>query len=141
VVDDEAMVRDAIKRLLEHGGCDVEAVDSGEAALNRLALREFDVVITDFSMPGMQGDQLVARIREMLPAQRITMATAFVEEYKIFGQRSASVDFLLLKPFSFKELYQAVEQVLEPGHQLDDGVVPPIPDRPPTQDFIPPAER
>lgn len=112
VVDDEQLVRDSIKMLLEYAGHEVTPVESGEAALEQLAQKKFDIVITDFSMPFMPGDQLVARIREMLPFQRIIMATAFAEEYKVFGQPSSHVDALLLKPFSFQQLKDAVENVL-----------------------------
>ena len=113
VVDDEAIVRQSIKMLLEHDGHGVWAVDSGEAALAELTQRKFDLVITDYSMPGMQGDELVARIRQLIPDQPIIMATAFVQEYKTFGEASGYADALLLKPFSFDELRGAIEQVLD----------------------------
>ena len=128
------------KALLEHDGHEVTSADSGEAALAQLAQRKFDLVITDFSMPGMHGDQLVARIRQLMPNQPIIMATGFVEEYKVFGQASGGVDALLLKPFSLKELREAIEQVLHDGRTDDKSVIPLEIDPPPPQDFIPPPE-
>ena len=112
--------------LLEHDGHEVCLADSGEAALEILAQRKFDLVITDFSMPGMHGDQLVVRIRQLIPNQPIIMASAFVEEYKIFGEASGQVDALLLKPFGMKELRAAIEQVLiqAPPEQTSD--LPPM---------------
>lgn len=128
VVDDETVIRDAMKHLLEHCGCEVEAFDNGPAALARLEQRSFDVVITDFSMPAMPGDQLVARIRARLPAQRIIMATAFVEEYKVFGTPYGSINGLLYKPFTFSDLKDAIDGVM--------GQAPPaeLPGMPPTTD-------
>ncbi|MDR3377200.1 MAG: response regulator [Verrucomicrobiae bacterium] len=114
MVDDEPIIRESLRQLLVHCGCEVETFDSGSAALARLAQRQFDVVITDFSMPGMSGDQLVARIRKLLPHQRIVMATAYVEEYKVFGQPDVAIDALLLKPFTFQALQDAIEMVLLP---------------------------
>jgi len=126
VVDDEEMVRRRMKMLLEHDGHEVCLADSGEAALEILAQRKFELVITDFSMPGMHGDQLVVRIRQLIPNQPIIMASAFVEEYKIFGEASGQVDALLLKPFGMKELRAAIEQVLiqAPPEQTSD--LPPM---------------
>jgi DNA-binding response OmpR family regulator len=126
VVDDEEMVRRSMKMLLEHDGHEVCLADSGEAALEILAQRKFELVITDFSMPGMHGDQLVVRIRQLIPNQPIIMASAFVEEYKIFGEASGQVDALLLKPFGMKELRAAIEQVLiqAPPEQTSD--LPPM---------------
>jgi CheY-like chemotaxis protein len=126
VVDDEPIVRRSIRMLLEHDGHKVCAVDGGEAALEELARRKFDLVITDFSMPGMHGDQLIHHIRELISTQPIIMATAFVEEYKIFGDVSAFPDALLLKPFSLKELREAIEQVLPQEQSDQTSDLPPI---------------
>ena len=121
--------------LLEHDGHEVCLADSGEAALEILAQRKFDLVITDFSMPGMHGDQLVVRIRQLIPNQPIIMASAFVEKYKIFGEASGQVDALLLKPFGMKELRAAIEQVLiqAPPEQTSD--LPPMAESLPAPDI------
>jgi len=113
VVDDETIVSDTIKMLLVHDGHEAQAVETGEAALARMEQRRFDVVITDFHMPGMKGDQLVARIKELYPGQPVIMITAFAEEYnqKVFGQPSGRADVLLLKPFSLAELREAINRV------------------------------
>ena len=126
--------------LLEHDGHEVCAVDCGEAALAELAQRKFDLVITDFSMPGMHGDQLVSHIRRLAPNQPIIMITAFVEEYKTFGQASGQINALLLKPFSFKELREAIERVLTPEQVDRPGDLPLIARPSPPLNFTPPPE-
>lgn len=138
IVDDEALVREAMQRLLEHDGYEVEAFSDGQSVLKRLQERTFDLVITDFSMPGMSGDELVARIRELSPSQRIILATAYVEEFRVFGQPQDNVDAVLLKPFSFKELAEAVELVMALEHH-DGSQVPPIIERSHVHDFLPPS--
>jgi len=143
VVDDEPLVRQSLKMLLEHDGHEVCAVDSGEAALEQfaqLAQRKFDLVITDFSMPGMHGDELITRIREINPAQPIVMVTAFVEEYKVFGKASGNVDALLLKHFSFTELRETIEQVLTLEQPEQPSDLLPSASAMSTPDFISPRE-
>jgi CheY-like chemotaxis protein len=140
VVDDEPLLRQSIAMLLEHDGHEVWQADGGEAALAELAQRRFDVVITDFSMPGMHGDELVARIRQLLPAQPIIMATAFVEEFEVFGQADGHVDAFLLKPFSFKELREAIELVLAPAQPDQTGGLPPGVEPPPATGWTPRPE-
>ena len=138
VADDEPIVRCSIRIMLEHDGHVVSTADSGESALAQLTQRPYDLVITDFSMPGMHGDQLAARIRQIRPEQPIIMATAFVEEYEIFGKEIGPVDAMLLKPFSLSELREAIERVLAPA-QSDQAIVPPTPQIPfPAPPFIPP---
>ena len=114
VVDDEQTVRRAVKMILAYAGHKVWEADDGEAALRQLAERKFDIVITDFSMPGMHGDQLVARIREKLPAQPIIMITGFPNDYTTFAQPNGQADASLPKPFTLTELYDAIRRVLPP---------------------------
>ena len=125
VVDDEPTVRQAIKLLLRHVGYEVEAVDGGEAALDLMQQRAFDVVITDFSMPGMYGDQLAARIRQQSPGQPIIMVTAYAQEFKVFGQPYANVDALILKPFTLQELDEAIKQVVRQPQTREPAIVMP----------------
>lgn len=125
VVDDEPTVRQAIKQLLKHVGYEVAAVESGEAALDLMQQRAFDVVITDFSMPGMYGDQLAARIRQQSPGQPIIMVTAYAQEFKVFGQPYANVDALILKPFTLQELDEAIKQVVRQPQTREPAIVMP----------------
>jgi CheY-like chemotaxis protein len=110
VVDDEPTVARAVKMLLEHDGHTVQTADNGEAALATLELGKFDLVITDYSMQGMKGVQLAARIKERQPDLPVIMATAFAEDFNIFGKPSGGVDFVIGKPFSQKELREVVAQ-------------------------------
>jgi CheY-like chemotaxis protein len=112
VVDDEAIVRQSIAMLLAHAGHTVAVAADGEGALTKLSEGHFDLIITDFSMPGIPGDELARRIRERWPGQPIIMVTAFVEEYELFSRDRRTVDALLLKPFAYRELNEAIDRVL-----------------------------
>jgi two-component system, cell cycle response regulator CpdR len=111
VVDDESAVSRAITMLLNHDGHTVQSADSGQAALAMFEPGRFDLVITDYSMQEMKGDQLAALIKERHPGQRIIMASAFAEDLKSGDKLKGTVDFLLNKPFSMAELREAVAQV------------------------------
>jgi CheY-like chemotaxis protein len=137
VVDDESSVRRSIKLMLEYDGHEVWLAEGGEAALEQLAQRKFDLVITDFLMPEMHGDQLIASIRKLIPSQRIIIDTAFVEEYKIYGQASGA-DALLFKPFSFKDLREAIEQALTLKQPVQTGELAPGIGSKSTSALIPP---
>ena len=138
VVDDEPSVRLAIKLLLKHDGHEVQAVDSGEQALAMLDQRKFDLVLTDFCMPGIRGDEMVARIRQRVPAQPIIMATAFAEEYKRAFPPSGDVDALLSKPFSLAELREAIDHALPRSDSAETTGLPLAVNTPPTQHLAPP---
>jgi two-component system, cell cycle response regulator CpdR len=112
VVDDESTVRETIQMLLKFDGHEVEMVDGGEAALALFEADQFDLIITDYSMQGMKGDQLAAEIRQRQPNQPIIMATAFADQFVVAGKLSVEVDYVISKPFSVTELREAIIRVL-----------------------------
>ena len=67
VVDDEAMVCESVRLLLAYDGHQVETACSGPDALAKLETAIFDLVFTDYSMPGMKGDELAAKIKQRDP--------------------------------------------------------------------------
>jgi CheY-like chemotaxis protein len=112
VVDDESAVCKAFKLLLEFDGHRVQTAESGELALAAYEPGKFDLVITDYSMCGMKGDELAALIKQRQPDQPIIMATAFAADFSFPGKPPAAVDWVLNKPFSLIELREAIVKVM-----------------------------
>ena len=112
VVDDEPTVCGAIKMLLEHDGHTVQTADGGEAALAMLEQGKFDLIVTDYRMQGMNGVELAVLIKQLLPHLPIIMATAFADEFNIYGKPSGGVDLVISKPFSLQILREAILRVL-----------------------------
>ena len=125
VVDDEPDVRQAIKMMLEHDGHEVQTVDSGEAALALLEHDTFDLIITDYSMAGMKGNQLAATVKKCRPDQPIIMVTAFAADFHPSGKPTGGVDCVLSKPFTMIELREAVARVISLKALLPATRVPP----------------
>lgn len=111
VVDDEPYVCEAIKMVLELDGHEVAATDNAAAALALHQQGDFDLVITDYSMPGMKGDELAAALRLRNPGQRIIMISAFVEKLTGEGTPLRHVNELLAKPFRLDDIKQSVRRV------------------------------
>ena len=112
VVDDEAAIRSVIKMFLQYEGHEVQTVSSGEEALSLLENSKFDLIITDYSMLDMKGDELAAIIKQRLPAQPIIMISAYAEMLKGSGNPLTGVDALVSKPFLLKDLREAIARVL-----------------------------
>jgi CheY-like chemotaxis protein len=112
VVDDEPTVRRAMQLMLKHHGHTVLTASDGQEALTLFGQGTFDLVITDYLMPEMTGDQLVARLRGSRPDQRIIMITAFADDLISEGEINLCVNLLLNKPVSLEELRRAIEQVM-----------------------------
>ena len=114
VVDDEPFVCDAVKMMLIFDGHDVQTANSGKEALSLFEKERFDLVITDFSMPSMKGDELAAAIKAQAPTQPVVMITAYAEMLQSTGNPLTGVDVVISKPFLLENLRQAIAKVL-PG--------------------------
>lgn len=98
--------------LLEVDGHHVCLADSGAAALAIFDGQNFDLVLTDYSMPDMKGDEFATIVKQRRPDQRIIMITAFGSELKASGKMKGVVEALIDKPFSFSDLRETIAQVL-----------------------------
>jgi CheY-like chemotaxis protein len=112
VVDDEPFVCDAVKMMLAFDGHEVVTANNGKEALAAFEKGKFDLVITDFAMPGMKGDELAAAIKSRAPTQPVVMITAYAEMLQSSGKRLPGVDFLISKPFLLEHLREAISTVL-----------------------------
>jgi CheY-like chemotaxis protein len=114
VVDDEPFVCDAVKMMLMFDGHNVTTANSGKDALALFEKGKFDLVITDFSMPVMKGDELAAAIKSRAPEQPVVMITAYAEMLQSSGNPLFGVDHLVSKPFLLEDLREAIAKV-SPG--------------------------
>ncbi len=111
VVDDEPFVCDAVKMMLAFDGHSVETAGNGKEALAMFEAGKFDVVITDFAMPAMKGDELAAAIKARSPSQPVVMITAYAEMLKVSGNPMTGVDCVISKPFLLEDLRRAITKV------------------------------
>lgn len=108
VVDDEPFVCDAVKMMLRFDGHDVETASSGADALALFDKSKFDLVITDYQMPVMKGDELAAAIKSRLPEQPVVMITAHAEQLQSERNPLTGVDLVISKPFLLENLREAI---------------------------------
>jgi CheY-like chemotaxis protein len=115
VVDDEDSMRFVVSRALEDRGWDVRAVDDGVAVEDYLQAESFDLIVLDLLMPGMNGFEVLRRLRSSGEAGWKTQASVRVvvlsgktgEEGLDFARRIGA-DAVLGKPFDLEELWHAV---------------------------------
>jgi two-component system cell cycle sensor histidine kinase/response regulator CckA len=111
LAEDQEDVREMTKLLLGMDEHIVTEAVNGREALELFTPDRFDLVITDYLMPLMKGDELARNIKRLAPSEPVLMITGSAAE---LGGMQASVDAILNKPFGFEELRQAVAQLLDP---------------------------
>ena len=119
VVDDEPFVCDAVKMMLTFDGHEVTTAGGGKEALEVFEPGKFDLVITDFAMPSMRGDELALAIKERVPKQPILMITAYAEMLETAGGKPSAVDCVISKPFMLESLREAITKALSSGPKQD----------------------
>ena len=113
VVDDEPVVRDAIRRVLEAEGMQVALASSGEEALHDDALTDCELLLCDLMLPGMSGIEVVRAVRARRPDLPIVAITGYATgEVRAAAEAAGASDFLS-KPFDHSELLDRVRGALE----------------------------
>ena len=113
VVDDERGILIALNGLFGKEGYEVETAESGEEALAKVKAGLFHVIITDFSMQGMSGLDLMRAVRQLDPGCAVLMITAYGTQRIAVEAMKAGAEDYLPKPFDNDELRIKVRNVME----------------------------
>ncbi len=112
IVDDDLAVRVTVQELLKRAGYDAVTAESGEEALDVVAVRSFDAALIDLVMPGMDGIELMARFKDVVPDMVLIMLTARgTMESAIEALRLGAYDYLT-KPCDDVKLKQVLQDAI-----------------------------
>jgi len=121
VVDDELEIRKMLLRHFRFLGFEVEAAENGQHALELMATKRFDVVISDIMMPVMTGPEMLREIRRQYPMTHVIMMTGYVTMDNALTCMRLGADTLVFKPLEDLGLLEdAVKRAVDHvGHWLD----------------------
>ncbi|WP_308639104.1 response regulator transcription factor [Paenibacillus silvisoli] len=111
VVDDEERIRRLLKMYLEKEGYLIEEAEDGETALRMATSGEFDLILLDVMLPGMDGVEVCSRLRQV-KATPVIMLTAKGEEMNRVQGFEVGADDYVVKPFSPREVIYRVKAIL-----------------------------
>ncbi len=113
VVDDEAFFREAIGDILDEHGLEYVMAETGEAAIEQAASTQIGVVVLDIRLPGMDGIEVLTRLRELRPTLRVIMLSASTDQELVLEALRLGATDYLAKPLHDEELVLAVRRALE----------------------------
>ncbi len=131
VVDDEASQRELLGGFVATLGYEVREADSGEAALELVQREPPDMVLLDVRLPGINGIETLARIREIAAELPVLLVTAFADLRQAVVAMKGGADDYLAKPVDLDELRAAISDALGLTDEADAGEdipLPPLPD-------------
>jgi PAS domain S-box-containing protein len=113
VIDDEAFVRSVLARTLAQGNHQVTLAEDGEEGLQLFRKGKFDIVLTDWGMPGMSGWDVCRMIKKISPHTPVGMITGWGTEMSQSQMEEYGLDFFISKPFDFNHILNVVTETME----------------------------
>jgi DNA-binding NtrC family response regulator len=122
VVDDEAVIREGMRRILDGGEFEVETFANGYLAIEKLQEEAFDLLITDLKMPGMGGMEVLKSIKILQPEMPVIIITGYSSvDTAVEAMKNGAVDYIA-KPFTPDEINEKVRKALEQKAVLLDDI-------------------
>lgn len=120
IVEDEEVIRDINKKLLEKYGYKTLSAASGEEALTIYSQQGsvIDLVLMDISMPGMGGLKCLKKLRQLDPAVKVVMASGYLPEGASKESLNSGAASFVAKPFRQDEVLRVIRQVLDQGQAI-----------------------
>lgn len=100
LIDDDEWIRDSLSIFFEAEGCRIVSVETAEEGLEALRSQEYDIIITDYKLPGMDGIEFLKQIQTSQQNAKKIMITAYKSDALIREAKKAGVQHLIAKPFT-----------------------------------------
>jgi len=111
VVDDNNFLRMAVSEMLSMLGYEVLSADSGENGLSLFFKNKFDIVLSDYEMPGMDGVAFACSVKKSSPRTPVVIMTGAGRE-TVFFRKSTAVDEVISKPFTMAGIDETIQNLL-----------------------------
>jgi len=104
VVDDDKNNRDILGEILKKEDYTVITAPDGETAINMIIVNRYDLVITDFQMPGINGLELAGWVKEYFPATKVILVTG----HQLIRPKNVAADRIIFKPYDTGEMRRII---------------------------------
>jgi CheY-like chemotaxis protein len=111
VVDDNNFLRSVVSKMLSRLGYEVSSADSGENGLSLFLKNKFDIVLSDYEMPGMDGVAFACSVKKTSPRTPVVIMTGAGRE-TVFSRKSIAVDEVISKPFTLAGIDETIQNLL-----------------------------
>ncbi|MEO0087245.1 MAG: response regulator [candidate division WOR-3 bacterium] len=119
LVDDNFELGFTLKELLELKGFQVEYVEDGFAALDKFKENNFDLVIMDIVMPGMDGIEIFKKMKEIKKDIKAIFVSAFIEDKRKEELKKMGIKYFVEKPYDFSKIASKIEEMLSSDYKKE----------------------
>ena len=112
-IDDDEWIRNSLSLYFKHEGCHLMALESAEEGLDELKRLSYDIIICDYSMPGMNGLEFFKRIHKSQPDVLKILITAYSNEQVIHEAIKTGVHDFIKKPLMFEIIEDSLSRLIK----------------------------
>ena len=113
LIDDDEWIRDSLSLFFEAEGCNLLALETAEEGMEAVKQEAYDIVISDYKLPGMDGLEFLRRVKEKQPNAFEILITAYAN-YEIFKEaKMMGVKDIIPKPFTSEDVETSLARIIE----------------------------
>jgi DNA-binding NtrC family response regulator len=113
LVDDDEWIRDSLSLFFEAEGCNFLAFETAEEAIEAVKQQVYDIVISDYKLPGMDGLEFLRRVKEKRPKTFEVLITAYANCEILKEAKDIGVKDIIPKPFTSEDVETSLTRVIE----------------------------
>ena len=112
LVDDDEWIRDSLSLFFEAEGCNLLAFETAEEAIEAVKQQVYDIVISDYKLPGMDGLEFLRRVREKQPNTFEVLITAYANCEILKEAKEIGVKDIIPKPFTSEDVETSLSRII-----------------------------
>jgi len=113
LVDDDEWIRDSLSLFFEAEGCNLLTFETAEEAIEAVRKHAYDIVISDYKLPGMDGLEFLRRVKEKQPKTSEVLITAYANCEILKEAKGIGVKDIIPKPFTSEDVETSLTRIIE----------------------------
>jgi len=113
LVDDDEWIRDSLSLFFEAEGCNLLAFETAEEGMEAIKKQAYDIVVSDYKLPGMDGLEFLRRVKEKRPNAFEVLITAYANCEILKEAKMIGVQDIILKPFTSEDVETSLARIIE----------------------------
>ena len=117
LVDDDELIRDSLSIAFKNKGCPLQTAETAEEGLQALREESFDIILSDFKLPGIDGIEFLKLATAYHPNSVKILITAYGDEDTVSKALGAGAQDFIEKPFSIRMLVDSLNRLIQTGSE------------------------
>jgi DNA-binding NtrC family response regulator len=113
LIDDDEWIRDSLSIYFESRGCNLKVLETAEEGIEALKKQDYDIIVTDYRLPGMDGLEFLKRIQDSHPQAMKILITAYRSEDVVSKAIRIGIHDFIDKPFTAKTIEDSLSRLLQ----------------------------